>query len=50
MNDKFEKNPLPVTLIFDNLEQNNTSFALILEVLKKIKELARIKMIVIERE
>jgi hypothetical protein len=51
MNDKFEKNPLPVTLIFDNLETKNISFSEILDVLKKMKEqLARIKMIIIERD
>jgi hypothetical protein len=31
MNEKFEKNPLPVTLIFDKLKKNDENFKSILD-------------------
>jgi len=50
MNEKFEKNPLPVTLIFDKIKKNDDEFNSILEAVENMKnDLHRIKMIVIER-
>ena len=50
MNEKFEKNPLPVTLIFDKINKNDNEFKQLLDTVIKIKDdVHRIKMIVIER-